>query len=100
MEMEQVRLSADQLRHLSTTWSPWLDICHFILSTLAVREEVGLAFSRYLPAVFRIHRIHMFLGLPDPDTLGRYIFKKLCKCTCKKVISRKTFFKFVFLLVS
>jgi hypothetical protein len=49
MELEQVRLSADQLRHLSTTWSPWLDICHFILSTLAVREEVGLAFSRYLP---------------------------------------------------
>jgi hypothetical protein len=48
MELEQVRLSADHLRHLSTTWSPWLDICHFILSTLAVREEVGLAFSRYL----------------------------------------------------
>ena len=48
MELEQVRLSADQLRHLSTTWSPWLDICHFILSTLAVREEVSFAFSRYL----------------------------------------------------
>jgi hypothetical protein len=38
---------AQQLQHLSTTWSPWLDICHFILSTLAVRDEVGLPFTRY-----------------------------------------------------
>jgi hypothetical protein len=64
----------------------------------------------------RIHRIHMFLGLPDPDpstvsasknskkTLDSYCFvtffgllslKKDVNVP-SKVISRKTFFKFIF----
>jgi hypothetical protein len=65
----------------------------------------------FFAAVFRIHRIHMFLGVPDPDPLvrcmdpdlsssekskknlasycfmtsfGLFIFEKWCKCSFKK----------------
>jgi hypothetical protein len=46
MELTVLSVSADELKQLSATWSPWLDICHFVLSVLAVRQEVGVAFSR------------------------------------------------------
>lgn len=49
MDLDQLSLSAHHLKQLSSTWSPWLDICHFILSTLTVREEVGIAFTRSHP---------------------------------------------------
>lgn len=49
MDLGPLSVSADHLKHLSTTWSPWLDICHFLLSTIAVREEMGLPFSRSNP---------------------------------------------------
>jgi hypothetical protein len=35
-----------------------------------MENQVSEPFNIY-PTVFRIHRIHIFLGLPDPDPLVR-----------------------------
>jgi len=42
-------LSASWLQGLPSAWSPWFDVCHFILAALAVRKEVGTGFSRQKP---------------------------------------------------
>jgi len=34
---------------MPANWSPWFDICHFLLAALAVRKEVGIPFSRSNP---------------------------------------------------
>eukprot|EP00088_Acartia_fossae_P018182 TRINITY_DN20470_c0_g1_i2.p1 TRINITY_DN20470_c0_g1~~TRINITY_DN20470_c0_g1_i2.p1 ORF type:complete len:260 (+),score=64.02 TRINITY_DN20470_c0_g1_i2:43-822(+) len=40
---------AEYLQSMPSTFSPWFDVCHFLLAALAVRKEVGLAFSRSNP---------------------------------------------------
>lgn len=42
-------VTADQLQSLPADFSPWFDVCHYILAALAVRKEVGLARSRSNP---------------------------------------------------
>jgi hypothetical protein len=42
---------------------------HIAKESTSIRSDI-LSFYQ---AVFRIHRIHMFLGLPDPDPLVRFM---------------------------
>jgi len=49
MDLSALGLSASQLQALPANWSPYFDLCHFILAALAVRKEVGLPFSRSNP---------------------------------------------------
>merc|ERR1711936_172534 len=49
MDLSSLGLSAARLQGLPSAWSPWFDICHYILAALAVRKETGTGFSRHKP---------------------------------------------------
>lgn len=69
-------MSAFYLQSMPTNWSPWFDVCHFILAALAVRKEVGLSFSRLHPlATWTATMTASFAGsLITNPLLGKPVF--------------------------